>query len=241
MTYLQFHLLFNAPLLVALWLAPGRAPFGPEHAMAVVIVCAIVFVFTAPWDNYAIAKGIWGFPKEKILFRIAWCPIEEYAFFFIQTFQAILLIHVLRPFLPPGTGSPLPLTSPDFLIPGVLIGVAWLVLGRCLPNRFGAGTRFHYAFHLLYWFLPVLFFQWALAWPLFLGHAPMILLATLLLGMYLCAADMVAIRNGIWFFDPHQLTGHKLFRVLPWEEAVFFFLTTLIVAQSYLMFLPRPG
>ncbi len=240
MSYLGFHFIFNLPLIVLLWLLAVGNPMSSQHLAATGIVMAIVVVFTTPWDNYAIAKGVWDFPENKILFRIAWCPIEEYAFFVIQSLEAILLFHVLQQSLPGSDVAVIPFHDPQFWIPAACIGVAWIVIGRCPAKRLGNGTRFHYGFHLLYWFLPVLALQWALAWPLFLANIAILAAATGLLGTYLCVADLVAIKHGIWFFDEKQITGHKLMGVLPWEEIAFFYLTSLIVVQSYLLFLPGP-
>jgi lycopene cyclase domain-containing protein len=71
-----------------------------------------------------------------------------------------------------------------------------------------------------------------------LGHAGLLALVTAAFGIYYTLADLAAVRAGTWFFDEKQITGVKLARVLPWEEIVFFFLTSLLVAQSYLLLLP---
>ena len=63
-------------------------------------------------------------------------------------------------------------------------------------------------------------------------------MVTAAFGIYYTLADLVAVRAGTWFFDEKQITGVKLGGVLPWEEIAFFFLTSLLVAQSYLLLLP---
>jgi len=100
-----------------------------------------------------------------------------------------------------------------------------------------AGPRVNYAIHLT-WFLPVIYAQWILAPPLLLGHAGLLALVTTAFGIYYTLADLVAVRAGIWFFDEKQITGLKLGGILPWEEIAFFFLTPLLVTQSYLLLLP---
>ncbi len=238
MTYLGFHLVFNLPLLLVLWFWPGRAPLALEHTVAMAIVLGIVMVFTTPWDNYAVAKGIWNFPQERILFRIGWLPVEEYVFFIVQSIQAMLMVHVLQPLLPGGWRAAIAWTAPEFFVPVALLAVAMWALGRCPAGRFSNGTRFHYAFHLLYWFLPIVALQWFLAWPLLSANWELVVIVTLSIGVYLTLADIVAVRYGIWFFDERQITGHKLGGVLPWEEAAFFQITSLLVVQSYLLLLP---
>jgi lycopene cyclase domain-containing protein len=101
-----------------------------------------------------------------------------------------------------------------------------------------AGPCVNYAIHLA-WFLPVIYGQWILAPPLFWGHAGLLALLTAAFGVYYTLADLAAVRAGTWFFDDKQITGAKLGGILPWEEIAFFFLTSLLVAQSYLLLLPE--
>ena len=100
-----------------------------------------------------------------------------------------------------------------------------------------AGAKVNYALHLA-WFLPVIYTQWVIAPMLVLAHAGLLALVTGAFGVYYTLADLVAVRAGTWFFDEKQITGVKLGGVLPWEEIAFFFLTSLLVAQSYLLLLP---
>jgi lycopene cyclase domain-containing protein len=65
-----------------------------------------------------------------------------------------------------------------------------------------------------------------------------VLVPTLVIGTYLCLADWVAIKKGIWFFDEEQITGWKIRGMMPWEEAAFFYITSLLVAQTFLILLP---
>jgi lycopene cyclase domain-containing protein len=46
----------------------------------------IVYAATSPWDNAAVAMGLWDFDPARILgVRLGWLPLEEYAFFGLQT------------------------------------------------------------------------------------------------------------------------------------------------------------
>ena len=94
-----------------------------------------------------------------------------------------------------------------------------------------------YLQHLLLWMLPVIAVQWAIAGKILGRNIKAILLPTLLLGIYLSAADSYAVSRGIWFFDPNQTLGITIGN-LPLEECLFFFLTGLLVSQSLVMFLP---
>lgn len=95
MTYLEFHLLFNLPLLAALaWF--GRRRITRAHMRWAGAVCLIVLAFTFPWDNWAVGRKIWEFPADRVLFRVGNLPIEEIAFFLFETVAVCLLaLHFL--------------------------------------------------------------------------------------------------------------------------------------------------
>ena len=118
---------------------------------------------------------------------------------------------------------------------GVLLAV-WLGTGltakRWLPRRA------HYIFHLLYWFGPVVLLQWLLAGPLLLNNLALVILPTGVVGSWLSFADYLAVGEKIWFFDPAQILGWSWRGRLPIEEIIFFYLTSLLVAQSYVMLVP---
>jgi lycopene beta-cyclase len=113
-----------------------------------------------------------------------------------------------------------------------LWAVTGLWFGRRLPRRA------QYLFHLLYWFGPVAAFQWVLAAPLLLANLSAIILATAMVGGWLTLADLAAVRQGIWEFDEKQILGLKWRNRLPIEEILFFFVSSLLVAQSYVMLVP---
>jgi lycopene cyclase domain-containing protein len=96
-----------------------------------------------------------------------------------------------------------------------------------------------YLAHLLLWMGPVVAGQWIIAGRILARNWKAVVAPTLILGTYLCAADSYAIGAGIWFFDPAQNLGITIGPYLPLEEALFFYLTSLLVAQSLVMFLPN--
>jgi lycopene cyclase domain-containing protein len=240
-TYLRFHWIFNIPLLVFLVLAGWREhlSYGAMHAMGYVLVA--VFVFTTPWDNLAVRRGIWGFPPNKYQGRIGYLPVEEYLFFLLQSLNVMFGVRALF-WLHPGW---------HLLINTTLTGWSWLCLAAAIPvwivlgqrlRQWGRerGPRMNYVLHLA-WFLPVIYLQWSLEPELLARHAGLLLIVTLGFGVYYTIADLVAVQTGLWFFDEKQITGVKIGGSLPWEEAAFFFLTSLLVAQSFLLLLPYYG
>lgn len=97
MTYLQFHLVFNLPVLaILLWLTRRR--LRPTHWKWIAALCGIVLVATTPWDNWAVHCGIWDFDWTRVtpvavpLGGVTWrLPLEEYGFFVIETVLVALL------------------------------------------------------------------------------------------------------------------------------------------------------
>lgn len=91
MTYLQFHLIFNLPvILFLLWL--NRKLMRPAHWKWIAVICVVVVVFTFPWDSWAVSEGIWGFTEGRVAAFIGNLPVEEVSFFLLETFVASLLL-----------------------------------------------------------------------------------------------------------------------------------------------------
>jgi putative membrane protein len=197
-------------------------------------------VFTSPWDNYAVAKGIWDFPADRVWFRVRHLPIEEYAFFVIQSLLVIAfcIIFLQQSDVAERTDPAPPRTMLHWFA-AALTMIVWAVVGGKGRGIHLRKPSAHYAWHLLYWFSPVVLLQWAVAGDIILGdHWKLVSTATLAIGTYLSLADLYAVRQGIWFFDRRQITGVYVAGVLPWEEIAFFYITSLVVAQSFVMLLP---
>jgi lycopene cyclase domain-containing protein len=237
MNYFGFHLVFNLPVLAVLGFLAKKNGFGGSDGIAMLCVLLVSVVFAAFWDTHAIRSGIWSFPKGKVSARIGVIPVEEYLFFIVQSVQAVLLVHVFErmfgPMAPPRFTGAGPITT----VAAVLIALFSILAAHRSSHRFGAGTRFHYAYHLASWFVPMLLLQWLLAWQLLLPHILPILASTALLSFYLSVADVAAIQERIWVLDEKQITGHKILGVLAWEEVAFFVIANLVLTQTYFMFL----
>ncbi len=111
MTYLQFHLVFNLPaLLLLLWLTRRR--LRALHWKWIAALCGIVLAATTPWDNWAVYRGIWSFDWSRVtpvavrIGGVTWrLPLEEYAFFLIETVLVALFTLLCLP-VPPRRDDP---------------------------------------------------------------------------------------------------------------------------------------
>lgn len=92
MTYARFLAIFlGPPLALAIVLCRGR--LERRHLLLLAGLTAVVLAWTSPWDNAAVAMGFWEFdPQRTSGIAIGWLPVEEYAFFVLQTWVAALFL-----------------------------------------------------------------------------------------------------------------------------------------------------
>lgn len=237
MTYRGFHARFTIPVLLFLLLTAIMMSVDTGVYITLLALNVIVVLFTFPWDAWAVRRKVWEFPPDRVWFRVGVLPIEEVAFFVLQTLIVGLLTSLLLDAAPGPQQSTVDLSQRSMLaIGGLGFGAVVLYfLTLSFRRRTPAAT---YAWHLLFWFMPLIAAQWVIGYELFLTRTIVLFGSALSVGFYLTIADLVAIRHGIWYFDERQITGVKIAGVLPWEEAAFFVLTSLLVAQSMILFLP---
>ena len=87
----------------------------------------------------------------------------------------------------------------------------------------------------LAWALPVIVGQWVVGRDRLRARWRLLLVGVAIPTLYLCAADALAIRVGIWHLNP-ELTTNVWLGGLPLEEGVFFLLTNVMVVQGILLF-----
>jgi lycopene beta-cyclase len=227
-TYLQFHFVFTLPPLLLLavltWRASqrGRVPRAGLIALGAHVVLALVY--TTPWDNLLVARGVWGYGDGRVLFTLGWVPFEEYLFFIIQTLLTGLWLLLLRswrrvPELPEA-------------LPGAarvrLVG-ALLWLGLAAAGVLALDTERGSYFGLIAaWAAPVLALQWGVGGDLLLRRWRIVVPAFAAPTLLLWLADRLAIGAGIWWISEELSSGLHLLG-LPLEEALFFLLTNLLV------------
>ncbi len=95
--------------------------------------------------------------------------------------------------------------------------------------------KYTYLVILFGWSLPILAIQWAVAGRALWRARRLIAAAVLLCGTFLSIADHLAIARGIWQIDPAGVVGIRFWQHLPLEEALFYYLTSAMSAQGFVM------
>ena len=205
LTYLQFHLAFTLPVLVG-----------------------VAFVYTTPWDNYLVARAIWTYPPEAVMATVGYVPVEEYAFFVIQTVITGLWTRLLQARWPVRVQP-----EADLRVRAVgasVFGVLGLLGVACLV----AAGHWLYLGLIVAWAFPVLAGMWWLGGHLIWARRRLVAWAVVPITLYLWVADRIAIGLGIWDITDATRTGWEILG-LPVEEALFFLVTNLLVAQGLVM------
>ena len=233
LTYLAFHAVFVVPPLVVLAVAAWhrRARLGRSawraRGLGLVILTLVALVYTTPWDNYLIERGVWWYGDGAVVATVWLAPVEEYLFMLLQPVLAVLWVSLLAP-PTPGTVS---VTLRQRLV-GVAAGSVVLLVGVVLLRD--APT--YYLGAILAWSGPVFALQWGFGWPVLWATRRALALGVGVPTLYLWVADRVAIELGVWVISETYTTGATLLG-LPVEEAAFFLVTNLFVVQGLFLFL----
>ncbi|PAP75408.1 lycopene cyclase domain-containing protein [Rubrivirga marina] len=224
MTYLQFHFVFTLPVLAALALLQGRTrePWWP-----LALITGIAFVYTTPWDNFLVANEVWTYPPDRVWATIGYVPVEEYAFFVIESVIVGLVVRLLQARWPAEPAAP----NVTARVVGTAVFAVLSVVGvACVV----AGGRWLYLGLILAWAFPILALMWGLGGHLIWARRRLVAWAVVPTAFYFCLADRVAIGLGIWDITDATRTGWEV-AGLPFEEGLFFFVTAQLVAQGLVM------
>ena len=239
MTYLQFLLLFLFPPILTLAIRLRRHALSslalPLVWRWLLAVALIAFVYTTPWDNYLVYRGVWMYGSERVLGTIGYVPIEEYIFFLLQSiFTGLTLVLFLNARLRGESSSSVPTWWRPVLVTLWLsmsiIGIYALIISTQHPSLTYIGL-------ILSWSGPVLLGMTLLAARVFWEERRAWVQAVAWPTLYLWVADRIAIGLGIWDISDTYSLGLEILG-LPLEEAAFFLLTNILVVQGLLMFLP---
>jgi lycopene cyclase domain-containing protein len=204
----------------------GRTRPSAALLRATGALAAVALLWTAPWDEHLVRTGVWSYGEDRVLATVGSVPAEEYAF-------VVLLVALVAAWgqrtgrLParvaaPGQGS---------RATGAL---CWLAVALAGSAAVAAGGQLRYLGLLLVWVAPPLALQRAVAGDLLRPRLSDRLVLALPVALWLCAADRLALADGIWSIAPASSTGLLLLG-LPLEEALFFLLTTLLVTDGLVL------
>ena len=225
MSYLAFDLLLVALPAVLLMLGRSWRPLlGP-----VAVLAPVALLWTAPWDEHLVRTGVWTYAPDAVVARIGSVPAEEYGFVVLE----VLLVAAWA--VRTGALPPVPV-RPDRLLPGARSrgAVGWLAVTAVGVGLALAGGHLRYLGLLLLWVGPPMALQRAVAGDLLRARRRARLLVALPCALWLCAADRLALADGIWAIAPESSTGVLLLG-LPLEEALFFVLTCVLVTDGLLL------
>lgn len=241
MTYAQFHLGFTLPWLAlfatdaAVAVRAGRPLAGRSGTrgplVALGALAVVAFGYTFPWDHHLVASGVWGYPPGRVAATLGVVPVEEAAFFLIQTLAtgSFVLWFARRV---PDRAADGPPPAPAWVARGVpaLVALGAAAAGLLLLDH----ARGTYLGLILVWAAPVLALQWGFGGDLLLARWRRFALAAGLPTLWLWVADRIAIGWSIWWISPERTVGWRPWG-LPVEEAVFFAVTNLLVVGGMML------
>ena len=229
MSYLLFDLLFLGLPVALLLRRAGRPPARLVGAAAALAVVALAW--TAPWDEHLVRTGVWSYGGDRVLARIGSVPAEEYLFVVLEVLLIASWGHLLRRFDRRTTPD-----SPHGATAAARLrgSAAWLAVLALGVGLLLVGGPYRYLGLLLVWIAPPLVLQRAVAGDLLRARLADRALLALPVALWLCAADRLAMADGVWSIAPASSTGVLLLG-LPLEEALFFLLTSVLVADGLVL------
>jgi lycopene cyclase domain-containing protein len=235
MTYLGFLLrLLVIPILIFLVITlwderKGKPLPGFQNSRAIWIAIGIHILlavgYTTPWDNYLVATGVWFYNPELVTgIVLGYVPIEEYAFFVLETLLAGLWWWFLARRLPePMQFKP---SKIGRIVSFAALFILWVVFTVLF---FSESHPITYLSLTLFWAFPAIFPQLLYGADILWHYRKLVGLGILVPGTYLSLMDIVALRDTTWSISKEQTTGILFFGILPLEEVVFFFITNILI------------
>ena len=96
MNYFEFLLVFvGVPLVILLLMAFRKGKLTQFNISGILVLSLIALVYTTPWDNYLIFRGVWTYPPDAVVGKLGYVPLEEYGFMILQTWLAGVLFALL--------------------------------------------------------------------------------------------------------------------------------------------------
>ena len=222
----------------------GWSPYGLLLALMVVAI-----LYTTPWDHHLIAIGVWWY-RPSLVSGVTWgrIPLEEVIFFPVQTaFIGLWCLWLIPRLAGRGRAAAAGARAdrraesvshgardgkPLRLILVVASGCLWLMALALLLSGWRPGTYLGWE---LVWALPPIMLQLGVGGDILWRYRSLLMVALVPTALYLSGVDALAIGACIWTIDPHQSLGILIAGRLPLEEAIFFTLTSVIVAFALVL------
>ncbi|MFW5748264.1 MAG: lycopene cyclase domain-containing protein [Chloroflexota bacterium] len=188
---------------------------------------AVAVSYTTAWDNYLVASDVWSYDRDLVTgVTIGWVPIEEYTFFVLQTLLTGSWLQVLARRIP-ASDTPYETTHAGarVLATGAL-GALWLGALRSMISGDPGRT---YRDLIVVWAIPPIALQVAFGGDILWRHRRLVAASILSSTAYLGVSDSLAIDSGTWAINPEKTIKREVIRNLPFEEALFFFLTNVML------------
>jgi lycopene cyclase domain-containing protein len=212
--------------------ASGRAVW-----IGILVHVVLAVAYTTPWDNYLVATGVWSYNPNLVTgIVIGYVPLEEYTFFVLETVLAGLGWWFLARKTDTGTDFR---ADKRMIYQAVgLLTIAWAIFTWLF--FFGA-KKWTYLGITLFWALPAILPQLLFGADILWHYRKLVALSIVVPGTYLSLVDMAALRETTWSISPAQTTGILFFGILPLEEVVFFFVTSLMITFGMTLMLSEQG
>jgi lycopene cyclase domain-containing protein len=209
----------------------GRQPpaslrgMSPEAALLGHVAVAVAY--TTPWDNYLVKTRVWWYDRKLVTgIAFGYVPIEEYAFFVLQTLLAGTWMLYLTRHLPANEQPP---AHPLRIRVGMTLALAAVWLGAVYNLFRGPKSRTYLSLTLAWALLPIMF-QVAFGGDILWQHRRLVALGIIPATLYLGAADSLAIDSGTWTINPEKTVNFHVGGRLPLEEGLFFLLTNTLIS-----------
>lgn len=226
LTYVDVHFLYTLPVIVALALI-CRPFVSRSEVFKIGFISTLALVYTTPWDNYIIYHGAWTYPADRVWTVVGYVPVEEYAFFVIQTVLTGLWTLLCTRWSTPCLCFNYDKRS-HLLIRWIPIGA--MVAITAVGYRIAVpGQPTFYLGCILGWVCPVLAFMWFGAGNYFVRKIVSSTVAITVPTVYLCWVDRIAMRDNVWHIDEASSLNVFVADHLPVEEALFFFVTNVMI------------
>jgi lycopene cyclase domain-containing protein len=222
--------------------------------IAVHVILAVLY--TTPWDNYLVATGVWYYNPELVTgLVLGYVPIEEYTFFVLETILAGLWWWFLARRIAPSPGPscqtahlhcpqgafgsvPAQVSQSREEREGFTADIRLVFLSSSVPIFlwiistclfFFGDVRWTYLSIILFWALPPIIIQLLFGADILWHYRKLVFWGIVAPATYLSLTDMLALKETTWSISPGQSTGVLLFGILPVEEALFFFITNVLL------------